>query len=75
MHDIADQLHDNCCKDMMFYTEVQVRLHLITALWTTFIELLERQPNPNFILTPDQELMLSRLRLTAAEIADRANIE
>lgn len=75
MQDSADKLHDNFYEDLMFDTEVQVRLNQVTALWTTFIELLEQEPNPNFVPTPDQELMLSRLRLTAAEIADRANIQ
>ena len=48
-----------------------VHLEKITGLLATFTELLERAPNPDFIPTPQQERMLSRLRLTEAEIAAR----
>lgn len=71
----ADQLHDNFYEDLMFDYEVRVRLNQGTALWATFSELLEREPNPDFVPTADQGLTLGRLRLTDAEIAERANIQ
>ena len=75
MQDSADKLHDNFYEDVMFDAEVQVRLNLVTGLWASFMELLEREPNPDFAPTADQELMLSRLRLTDGEIAERVAIE
>ena len=71
MHDAADQLHDNFYEDMMQDREVAVRLELLTGLLATFTELLEREPNPDFLPTPDQERSIGRLRLTEAEIAAR----
>ena len=52
-----------------------VHLEKITGLLATFTGLLERAPNPDFIPTPQQERMLSRLCLTAAEIAARWEID
>ena len=75
MQDSADKLHDNFYEDLMFDTEVRARLELVAGLWSSFMELLEREPNPDFAPTAEQELMLSRLRLTEGEIADRAKIE
>ena len=71
MQDIADKLHDNFYEDMMHEPEVRDRLALLTGLLATFTELLEREPNPDFVPDPQQERMLTRLPLTAAEIADR----
>ena len=75
MQDTADQLHDNYYEDWMFEPEVQVRLERVTGLLTTFTELLEREPNPDFTPTPQQELMLSQLRLTAEEIEERLTMD
>ena len=75
MQDTADQLHDNFYEDWMFEPEVQVRLTRVTGLLATFIELLEREPNPDFAPSQQQELMLSQLRLTEDEIAERMTKE
>ena len=71
MQDAADKLHDNFYEDMMQDREVAVRLELLTGLLATFTELLAREPNPDFLPTPDQERSIGRLRLTAEEIAAR----
>ena len=71
LQDAADQLHSNYYEDLMYEEEVGVHLEKITGLLATFTELLERAPNPDFIPTPQQERMLSRLRLTEEEIAAR----
>ena len=75
MQALADQLHDNYYEDLLYESQVQARLNQVTGLLATFTELLEREPNPDFVPTADQELMLSRLRLTEGEIAERAEIE
>ena len=75
MQDSADKLHDNFYEDLLFEFQIQARLNLVTELLASFMELLEREPNPDFAPTADQELMLSRLRLTDDEIAERAAIE
>ena len=67
----ADQLRRNICEDLMYEEEVGVHLEKITGLLATFTELLAREPNPAFIPSPQQERMLSRLRLTEEEIAAR----
>ena len=71
MQDTADKLHDNFYEDMMHYREVSVRLELLTGLLTTFNELVERAPNPDFVPDSQQERLLSRLRLSPAEIAEQ----
>ena len=71
MQDIADKMHDNFYEDLLYDEEVRDRLERVTGLLATFMELLAREPNPDFAPTPDQERMLSRLRLTAEEIAER----
>ena len=75
LQDAADQLHSNYYEDLMYEEEVGVHLEKITGLLATFTELLERAPNPAFIPSPQQERMLSRLRLTEAEIAARWEID
>ena len=75
MQAYADQLHSNFYEDLMYEEEVQDLLERVTGLLGTFAGLLERAPNPDFIPTPQQERMLSRLRLTAEEIAERADID
>ena len=75
MQDAADQLHDNFYEDTMHEPEVAVRLGLLTGLLATFTGLLAREQNPDFIPTPQQERMLTRLRLTPEEIAERAAID
>ena len=75
MQAYADQLHDNFYEDLMQDYQVQDRLERIAGLLPSFMELLERAPNPDFVPTPGQEWTLSRLRLTAAEIAERAAID
>ena len=71
----ADQLHSNFYEDLMYEGEVRRHLARITGLLATFTGLLERAPNPDFIPDPEQERMLSRLRLTEAEIAARWEID
>ena len=71
----ADQLHSNFYEDLMYEVEVQGHLERITGLLATFTELLEREPNPDFVPDPQQERMLSRLRLTEEEIAARWEID
>ena len=75
MQDSADKLHDNFYEDLMHDPEVRDRLELLTGLLETFTGLVERAPNPDFVPEPQQERMLSRLRLTAEEIAERADID
>ena len=75
MQSFADQLRRNICEDLMYDDEVRVRLERITGLLATFTGLLARAPNPDFIPDPEQERMLSRLRLTEAEIAARWEID
>ena len=75
MHDVADQLHKNICEDTMYEPEVAARLDLLTGFLATFMGLLEREPNPDFAPDPQQERMLTRLRLTAEEIADLRAME
>ena len=75
MQAFADQLHDNFYEDLMQDYQVGERLEQIAGLLATFMELLEREPNPDFAPTPSQEWTLSRLRLTAEEIAERAAID
>ncbi len=75
LQDAADQLHSNYYEDLMYEEEVGVHLEKITGLLATFTQLLERAPNPAFIPTSQQERMLSRLRLTEAEIAARWEID
>ena len=53
----------------MYDQEVQDHLARVTGLLADFTGLLEREPNPDFAPDPDQERMLSRLRLTEEEIA------
>ena len=71
MQSFADDLHNNFYEDLMFEEEVQERLERLTGLLATFTELLDQEPNPDFVPTPGQEQMLSRLRLTTEEIAER----
>jgi len=71
MQDAADQLHGNFYEDLMFEEEVQSRLELLSVLMANFMELVEREPNPDFVPTSGQERMLTRLRLTEEEIAER----
>ena len=71
MQDTADQLHDNFYEDMMHEREVSVRLELLTGLLFTFNELVERGPQPDFAPDPQQERLLSRLRLSREEIAEQ----
>ena len=71
MQSFADDLHDNFYEDLMFDREVRERLERITGLLATFIGLLEQGPNPDFAPDPEQERMLSRLPLSAEEIAAR----
>ena len=71
MQAFADQLRKNICEDWMCDWEVRVHLERIASLLETFISLLEREPNPDFVPSPEQERMLSRLRLTEEEIAER----
>ena len=71
MQAFADQLHDNFYEDWMYEPVVRDLLTRVTGLLAAFTELLERDPNPNFAPDPHQEQMLSRLRLTAEEIAER----
>ena len=75
MQSFADQLHDNFYEDWMYEPEVRERLERVTGLLATFMELLGREPNPHFAPTEQQELMLSRLRLTEEEAAERADFE
>ena len=75
MQSFADDLHNNFYEDLMYAGEVRRRLARITGLLATFTGLLERAPNPDFIPDPEQERMLSRLRLTEAEIAARWEID
>ena len=71
----ADQLRRNICEDLMYEEEVGSYLERITGLLATFTELLEREPNPDFVPDPQQERMLSRLRLSEEEIAERWTID
>ena len=75
MQAFADQLHDNFYEDWMFEDEVRERLTRVTGLLATFTGLLEREPNPDFAPSQQQELMLSQLRLTEEEIAERMTKE
>ena len=74
MQDTADKLHDNFYEDLMFADEVQERLERVTGLLATFNGLSAQTPNPEFTPTPQQEMMLSRLRLSAEEIAAQWSI-
>ena len=71
MQSFADDLHDNFYEDTMYEPQVALRLDRVSGLLATFMELLERAPNPAFAPDPQQERMLTRLRLTAEEIAER----
>ena len=71
MQAFADQLHDNYYEDWMYEPAVRDRLARVTGLLATFMELLEREPNPDFAPDPQQERMLSRLRLSEEEIAEQ----
>ena len=71
MQAFADQLRKNICEDWMFEGEVRDRLEWVSGLLETFIGLLEREPNPDFVPSPEQEQAISRLRLTEEEIAER----
>ena len=75
MQDAADRLHDNFYEDLMFDHEVRDRLGRLTGLLETFTDLLEREPNPDFVPDPQQERMMVRLRLTPEEIEERLAIE
>ena len=67
----ADQLHDNFYEDWMYEPVVRNLLGRVTGLLETFTDLLDREPNIDFAPDPQQEQMLSRLRLTDEEIAER----
>ena len=69
MQAYADQLRRNIDDNWMCSGEVRYYLERITGLLADFTGLLEREPNPDFAPDPDQERMLSRLRLTEEEIA------
>ena len=71
MSAFADRLHDNFYEDWMFEHEVRDLLGRVTGLLETFTELLEMEPNPDFVPSPEQEQAISRLRLTEEEIAER----
>ena len=71
MQAFADQMHDNFYEDWMFEHEVRDLLGEVSVRLETFIGLLEREPNPDFVPSPEQEQALSRLRLTEEEIAER----
>ena len=75
MQDTADKLHDNFYEDTLYEPQVAVRLEFLTGRLATFMALLEREPNPDFVPDPQQERMLTRLRLTAEEIADLRAME
>ena len=75
LQDVADKLRDNFYEDTMYDSEVQDRLAFLADQLATFMGLLAREPNPDFIPTTQQERMLSRLCLTAEEIADLRAME
>ena len=75
LQDVADKLHDNFYEDTMYASEVQDRLAFLADQLATFMALLEREPNSDFVPDPQQERMLTRLRLTAEEIADLRAME
>ena len=75
MDAFADQLRKNICDDWMFEGEVRDRLEWVSGLLAAFTELLEREPNPDFVPDPQQERMMVRLRLTPEEIEERLAIE
>ena len=75
MQAFADQLHENFYEDKMYEPQVALRLERITDLLATFMGLLEQAPNPDFTPSPQQEGMLTRLRLTAEEIAELRAME
>ena len=75
MQSFADDLHDNFYEDLMYEGEVRDHLDRVTGLLATFTDLLAREPNPDFVPDPEQERMLSRLRLTEAEIAERWTVD
>ena len=75
MQSFADDLHDNFYEDLMYEGEVRDHLDRVTGLLATFTDLLEQEPNPDFVPDPEQERMLSRLRLTAEEIAERWTVD
>ena len=75
MQSFADDLHDNFYEDTMYEPQVALRLERITGLLATFMGLLAQEPNPDFVPDSQQERMLSRLRLTAEEIADLRAME
>ena len=71
LQDTADKLHDNFYEDLMYEPVVRERLVRVTGLLADFIELLEREPNPDFAPDHHQAQMLARLRLSEEEIAER----
>ena len=75
MQSFADDLHDNFYEDTMYEPQVALRLERVTSLLATFMALLEQEPNPDFVPDSQQERMLTRLRLTAEEIADLRDME
>ncbi len=75
MQNAADHLHNNYYEDLMYEWEVQDRLAFLADQLATFMALLAREPNPDFVPDSQQERMLTRLRLTAEEIADLRAME
>lgn len=75
MQDGADRLHDNFYADLMYDYEVRNVLSRVTALLESFMELSELGPNPDFVPTPEQEMIISRLRLTAEEIRAKSAVD
>lgn len=75
MQDMSDQLHDNYYEDLMYDLEVQSRLDQITALLEPFTALRQIGPNPEFVPTTEQEMIIGRLRLTEAEIQEKDAID
>ena len=52
MQSFADDLHDNFYEDTMYEPQVALRLKRVTGLLSTFMGLLEREPNPDFVPDP-----------------------
>ncbi len=75
MQDSADILHANFYEDLMYDAEVQSRVNRVTALLEVFAEIRNRGPNPNFVPSPEQEMIIRRLRLTAEEAREKATID
>ena len=75
LQSLADQLHDNFYEDRMYPGQVRVRLDQISTLLSVLEKVRQLGYDPAFAPSPEQQLIIDRLRLTEEEIEESEAID